>query len=94
MLPTLFPQEFVAKWRRAELKESSAYQSHFNDLRRLAGPSTPVEDDPTGEQFAFETGASKSRDGQGWADVWTEQLEDEAAPPWAAANGATSSVIL
>src|SRR6185369_7023769 len=27
-------------------------------------------DDPTGERFTFEAGASKQKGGQGWADVW------------------------
>jgi SAM-dependent methyltransferase len=70
MLPTLSPQEFAAKWRKVELKERSASQSHFNDLCRLIGHPTPVEDDPSGTRFAFEAGATKSRGGQGWADVW------------------------
>ena len=53
MLPTLSPQEFVAKWRKVELKERSAAQSHFNDLCRLVGHLTPVEADPTFETFPF-----------------------------------------
>jgi hypothetical protein len=32
MTPALSPQDFVAKWRHAALKERSAAQSHFNDL--------------------------------------------------------------
>ena len=28
------PQEFVAKWSASELKERSASQSHFNDLKK------------------------------------------------------------
>jgi type II restriction/modification system DNA methylase subunit YeeA len=74
MLPSLSPQEFVAKWRKVELKERSASQSHFNDLCRLVGHPTPVEDDPTGRRFTFEAGASKSRGGQGWADVWKKEF--------------------
>ncbi len=70
MYPSLSAQEFVARWQTVELKERSASQSHFNDLCRLVGHPTPVEDDPTGERFTFEAGASKSRGGQGWADVW------------------------
>jgi hypothetical protein len=42
--PTLTPQEFVDKWRRAELKESSAAQEHFNDLCRMFGHRTPGTD--------------------------------------------------
>jgi hypothetical protein len=70
MLPTLSPQEFVAKWRKATLKERSAAQEHFIDLCRLVGHSTPAEEDPTGQSFTFEAGATKQRGGQGWADVW------------------------
>ena len=69
-LPTLTPQEFVAKWRQADVKERSGYQEHFIDLCRLLGHPTPVEADPTGQSFAFEAGAAKQRGGQGWADVW------------------------
>jgi len=70
MLPTLSPQEFVAKWRKATLKESAAAQEHFIDLCHLVGHPTPAEADPTGQAFTFEAGASKQRGGQGWADVW------------------------
>ncbi len=70
MRSTLSPQEFVAKWRQATLKERSAAQEHFMDLCRLVGHPTPAEADPTGQTFAFEKGASKQRGGQGWADVW------------------------
>jgi len=70
MLPTLSPQEFVAKWSKATLKERSAAQEHFIDLCHLVGHPTPAEADPTGQTFTFEAGASKQRGGQGWADVW------------------------
>ena len=66
MLPSLSPQEFVAKWRKVELTESSAAQSHFNDLCRLVGHPTPVEADPTGQSFTFEAGATKTSGGEGW----------------------------
>jgi hypothetical protein len=54
----LSPQEFVAKWRSATLKERSAAQEHFIDLCRLIGHLTPAEADPTGESFSFEAGAA------------------------------------
>ncbi len=60
-LPTIAPQSFVDKWRSATLKERSAYQEHFIDLCRLIGHPTPAEVDPTGENFAFEYGAAKTR---------------------------------
>jgi type II restriction/modification system DNA methylase subunit YeeA len=70
MLPTLSPQEFVAKWSKTTLKERSAAQEHFLDLCHVVGHPTPAESDPTGQTFAFEAGSSKQRGGQGWADVW------------------------
>jgi hypothetical protein len=51
--------EFVAKWKRAELKERSAAQEHFLDLCRMLGHPTPAAADPTGESFCFEKGAEK-----------------------------------
>jgi hypothetical protein len=42
MLPTLSPQEFVAKWSKSTLKEKSAAQEHFIDLCRLVDHPTPV----------------------------------------------------
>jgi len=70
MTPTLSPQDFVAKWRHATLKERSAAQSHFNDLCALLGQPTPAGADPAGRWYTFEAGASKTAGGQGWADVW------------------------
>lgn len=67
------PQEFVSKWRGVQLKERAAAQEHFLDLCRLVGHPTPAEDDPTGERFAFEAGASKQSGKQGWADVWKRE---------------------
>ena len=54
MLPTLSPQEFVAKWRSATLKERSAAQEHFIDVCHLVGQPTPAEADPDGTSFSFE----------------------------------------
>lgn len=64
------PGEFITKWKASTLKERSASQEHFLDLCRLIGHPTPAQADPTGEQFTFERGASKTGSGQGWADVW------------------------
>lgn len=64
------PQEFIAKWHAVELKERSASQHHFIDLCRLLGIKDPISDDPKGDFFAFEKGASKTSGGEGWADVW------------------------
>jgi hypothetical protein len=70
MTPALSPQDFVAKWRHATLKERSAAQSHFNDLCVLLGQPTPTEADPAGRWYTFEAGAGKPSGGNGWADVW------------------------
>ena len=66
--------EFVAKWRKVELKERSAAQEHFLDLCRLLGHPTPAEADPTGESFCFEKGAEKHGGGDGFADVWKKDF--------------------
>ena len=68
--PTLTPQEFVAKWKKADLKETAASQSHFIDLCALIGHQTPVEMDPTGQRFTFEASTAKAIGGAGRADVW------------------------
>ena len=64
------PEEFIAKWRAAQLKERSAAQEHFIDLCRLLDEPTPAEADPTGDAYCFERGASREDGGDGWADVW------------------------
>lgn len=64
------PQDFIAKWRAVELKERTASQSHFIDLCQLLGLGDPITEDPKGEWFTFEKGASKTSGGEGWADVW------------------------
>ncbi|MBM4163966.1 MAG: four helix bundle protein [Lentisphaerae bacterium] len=62
--------EFIAKWRRVELKERSAAQEHFLDLCAVFDHPTPAAADPTGETFCFEKGAAKHGGGDGFADVW------------------------
>ena len=64
------PQQFITKWRDAELNERAASQSHFNDLCALLGVDDPISADPKGEWYAFEKGATKTSGGEGWADVW------------------------
>ena len=66
--------EFIAKWRKVELKERSAAQEHFLDLCRMLGHPTPAEADPTGESFCFEKGAEKHGGGDGFADVWKKDF--------------------
>lgn len=70
MPPTISPHDFVIKWRQVAVKERSGYQEHFLDLCRLIDHPSPLEDDPTGERYTFEAGASKQQGGQGWADVY------------------------
>ena len=66
--------EFIAKWKKAELKERSAAQEHFIDLCHVLGHPTPAEADPTGETFCFEKGAEKHGGGDGFADVWKKDF--------------------
>jgi hypothetical protein len=68
--PPVTPDEFIAKWKAAELKERSAAQSHFIDLCRMLDEPAPTDADPKGEWYAFERGATKTTGGEGWADVW------------------------
>src|SRR2546425_321975 len=76
--------EFKKKWHRYIGKESAACQEHFNDLCRLLGHPTPVEADPSGNDFfCFQKGVVKdaelvgldaadgdARPKKGFADVW------------------------
>lgn len=67
------PEQFIAKWKSATLKERSAAQTHFNDLCEMLGVETPAAADPEGEWYCFERGAKKSTGGKGWADVWKRE---------------------
>lgn len=62
--------EFVTKWSDATLRERQGSQEHFIDLCRVLGQPTPAQDDPHGERYCFERGATKAGGGDGWADVW------------------------
>lgn len=64
------PREFVDKWKLVTQSERAVVQSHFNDLCDLLGEPSPLDADPTGENYAFEKGADKLGAGNGWADVW------------------------
>ena len=68
------PQEFVAKWKKADLSERSACQQHFLDLCEMLGQSKPADIDPTGEFFTFEYGVEKTDGGRGFADVWKKDF--------------------
>jgi type II restriction/modification system DNA methylase subunit YeeA len=64
------PLSFIKKWKRATLTERQTAQEHFLDLCSLFGHPTPTQDDPIGDHFAFEKGATKIGGGRGFADVW------------------------
>ena len=66
------PQQFIAKWKKAELSERSACQQHFLDLCDLLRQPKPAEVDPKGEWYTFEKGVDKTDGGKGFADVWQQ----------------------
>jgi type II restriction/modification system DNA methylase subunit YeeA len=63
------PSDFIAKWQASTRNERAACQEHFIDLCNLLDEPTPGTD-PTGENYAFEKGATKFTGDGGWADVW------------------------
>ncbi|TCT42798.1 class I SAM-dependent DNA methyltransferase [Martelella mediterranea] len=66
----MIPHDFIKKWQGTKLKERAAAQEHFIDLCRLLGEPTPAETDPTGLDYGFEVGATKTTGGRGFADVF------------------------
>lgn len=64
------PQEFVHKWKQAQLTERSASQQHFLDICAMIGHPTPADVDKTGESYTFEKGSDKTTGKKGFADVW------------------------
>ena len=78
------PAEFKKKWAKVTVKETSAYQSHFDDLCRLLDLPPPLEADPAGEFFCYQkrvvkdaelldmtdTGEAAEPGERGFADVW------------------------
>jgi hypothetical protein len=56
----MLPQQFIAKWQRANLSERSAAQQHFLDLCDLLGQPKPAAADPDGAWYTFERGVSTS----------------------------------
>ncbi len=69
-LYAMTPQQFIDKWKAAELKEHAACQEHFLNICALLGQPTPADADPKGEWYTFEKGVNKEAGGQGFADVW------------------------
>ncbi len=64
------PKQFVAKWYGMQQKETAVSQSHFNDVCQLVGHPLPIDYDPTGESFSFETRTIKPDGRKGYADVF------------------------
>src|SRR4051812_5707619 len=62
--------QFVAKWRKSELKERAGSQEHFVDLCHAFDHPTPAEVDSVGDTFTFEREVAKARGRKGRADVW------------------------
>ncbi len=52
-------QQFADKWRRSTLKESAAYQAHFEDVCRLVEHQTPTDADSSGGFFAYQRAVAK-----------------------------------
>ncbi|KAA3662811.1 MAG: hypothetical protein DWQ04_12445 [Chloroflexi bacterium] len=69
-MPALTPKQFVAKWSQITQKETAVSQSHFNDICHLVGHQTPLEYDPAGKNFSFETQTEKPDGAKGFADVF------------------------
>jgi type II restriction/modification system DNA methylase subunit YeeA len=64
------PRQFITKWLNSPIKERAAAQEHFLDICRMLGELSPAEVDPTGKEYGFEVGASKTTGGNGFADVF------------------------
>lgn len=75
--------EFIKKWSDYTGKETSAYVEHFNDLCGILCQKTPVETDPTGNDFfCFQKRVIKDLEllrpddteaaKRGFADVWKQ----------------------
>ncbi len=69
-MSALSPKEFVAKWSKIQQKETAVSHSHFNDICALIGHKPPLEYDPGGENFSFETQTVKPDGVKGFADVF------------------------
>ncbi len=69
MTSRLSSGDFARKWIGNTRTERAAAQEHFIDLCRLLDCPTPNED-PHGEDYAFEKGAEKLDGRDGFADVW------------------------
>lgn len=66
------PQEFIERWKHADLNERQSAQLHFADVCSLIGHPPPTGLAPDGKEFKFEKGIQKDSGGQGYADVYYE----------------------
>lgn len=64
------PEDFAHKWSAVTANERAVAQSHFNDLCALLDVPNPMEEDPSGTNYAFERHVRKAAGGKGFADVW------------------------
>lgn len=69
-MPTMTPQDFIAKWRRSRGQESAGAQEWFIDLCRVMEHGTPGEVDPRQEWYAFERTVREASGRHGRADVY------------------------
>lgn len=83
------PEEFVARWRPFAGKETSGYQSHFDDLCRMLGHDTPAAADPTASFFCFQKAVAKNDGRAGFADVFYRR---RPRPPRVRSRSAPSSL--
>jgi type II restriction/modification system DNA methylase subunit YeeA len=82
------------KWAKSTRTERAAAQEHFIDLCRMIGAPTP-NDDPTGEEYAFEKGAEKLDGTNGFADVWRRGYFGwEYKGPWKDLRAAYNQLLL
>jgi hypothetical protein len=51
---TMTPEQFIAKWQTADLKERAAAQPRFNDLCDPPNEQKPTDADAKGEWYCFE----------------------------------------
>jgi len=67
-MPALTVPEFVARWQRATLTESSGSQQHFIDLCEVLGQPRPAEVDQEGNTYTFEKGVHKVAGGRNFSE--------------------------
>ena len=51
-MPTLTPQDFVNKWKRAEARERRSVQEYIIDICALVVHETPMQQHPTWSELA------------------------------------------